>query len=832
VITAAGLWLIVGLCCLAPLLWMIAQLLLHPAVIQQLRPTSFQLRLLGRTLLYNGTAAVIACLLAIAPALVIGRARGWFAKVLLLLLPAALVMPSVCYTYGWLQFFRLLGISFYPAGLADVLRCIWTLACWLWPVPAAAVGLSLRHIDPDIQQQALLDGAYWRTTARMLLGPMLAGGAIVLVLAMQEFSVYERSGISVIATEVRTVFETGLSMQSNPAAISGVSTGSGLGDAAQAGRAAAALASAIPMLAIVAALIAAVLFGGLRSIASERVSVGPYPRILSAGWPWAALAGFVVIVSLLVPTVAMVLSISPHRWLTDAAGHSFPVKVWDWAEPYVNGTMLYASLAAAAASLLAILSAVRRSRWMLIAALAAFLIGGELLAIAHIRIFNPTLHGSVLMILMAYVGRFGWLALLAGFFTWTRPYRELRDMAAVDGAGPWRTALHAILPIAWPILLAGVAAVCVLSMTEVSATVLLAPARPPTLIVTLMSWVHLQRFDEMLEGSLLLMAIAFVLAVACVLLIALGRRFASRLNRPMRSMLLFLALAAILSGCDDRSKPQVVWGETGSGPGQFIYPRPIAYSPRDDCFFIVDRTAHVQRFDSRGQFVLDWHMPEWQAGKPVGMKIGPDGNLYIADTHYARVMVYTPDGKLLRQWGSLGKGPGQFIFVTDVAFDAAGNIYVSEYGDNDRIQVFDPTAGRVLRVIGSFGQRDGQFSRPQSMVIDGNLLYVTDSSNHRIAVFKTDGTFVRNIGSIGSNLGQFRFPYGLTMDAKGRLVVTEFGNNRVQLIDKETGRGLRAWGAPGREEGQLAYPWSAAVDRNGRVVVVDSGNNRLQVFSW
>ena len=191
----------------------------------------------------------------------------------------------------------------------------------------------------------------------------------------------------------------------------------------------------------------------------------------------------------------------------------------------------------------------------------------------------------------------------------------------------------------------------------------------------------------------------------------------------------------------------------------------------------------------------------------------------------------SPQGSLLRQWGSLGKEKGQFIYPTDVAFDEQGRVFVSEYGEHDRVQVFD-AAGTYLSEFGQFGEDPGQFSRPQSMVIDKGLVYVSDSCNHRIVVFKTDGTFVRNMGWVGSELGQFRFPYGLDMDSDGHLVVCEFGNNRVQLLDKETGKGLKTWGAAGREPGQLAYPWGVAVDKTGRVVAVDSGNNRLQVFGF
>jgi DNA-binding beta-propeller fold protein YncE len=88
------------------------------------------------------------------------------------------------------------------------------------------------------------------------------------------------------------------------------------------------------------------------------------------------------------------------------------------------------------------------------------------------------------------------------------------------------------------------------------------------------------------------------------------------------------------------------------------------------------------------------------------------------------------------------------------------------------------------------------------------------------------------MGAVGSNLGEFRFPYGLAMDAEGRLIVCEFGNNRVQWIDRQTGQGLKTWGAAGRAIGQLAYPWAVAVDKRGRVMVVDAGNNRVQIVRF
>ena len=211
---------------------------------------------------------------------------------------------------------------------------------------------------------------------------------------------------------------------------------------------------------------------------------------------------------------------------------------------------------------------------------------------------------------------------------------------------------------------------------------------------------------------------------------------------------------------------------------------------------------------------------------------GPDGNVYVPDTHYHRVVVYSPDGKELRRWGERGTEPGQFIWPTDVAFDEAGNVYVTEYGDNDRVQVFAPD-GTFLRTFGQFGDGDG---RVRPAAVDGDrrrprLRHRCVQPPHRRLQDRRHLRPQHGLASAPAS-GEFRFPFGLDLDREGRLVVCEFGNNRVQLVDKDTGKGLGIWGAGGRDPGQLAYPWAVALDKPDRVVAVDSGNNRLQVFEF
>jgi DNA-binding beta-propeller fold protein YncE len=282
--------------------------------------------------------------------------------------------------------------------------------------------------------------------------------------------------------------------------------------------------------------------------------------------------------------------------------------------------------------------------------------------------------------------------------------------------------------------------------------------------------------------------------------------------------------------------------------------------------WVIDKEARVQQIDPEtGRAGVWWRMAESELGMPTGVTVAPaaqpDGSLaealYVADTHYHRVLVYAlpterPENPreiepvLLASFGSAGTGPGQFVYPTDVAvlLDASGGaierIYVSEYGGNDRVSVFD-AGHRFLFSFGTLGEGLDpaalEFSRPQSMVIDParRVLYIADSCNHRIGRFSLEGELLGWIGTPepgGSEDSDIRvrlnFPYSVDLLADGSLLVTEFGAGQLQRLDPGSGGVLGAFGIAGRGEGELATPWCSVV--GGRVTfVLDSGNNRLLV---
>lgn len=535
-LAAAPAVAIVFVCSVLPLTWMVAVVAANPAVRHEFSLTAFRTGLLARTLGYNAAAAMIATAMGLPAAFVLGRGRGLLARVLWIALPAALLLPSLSYAYGWAQLVRIirpslrpLGILFRPNGPADTLRCCWSLGTWLWAVPAVLIGASLRRMDIGLQQQAVLDGALRRITLRQLVGPIIASMAIVTILATQEFAVYEPTGISVVATEVRMVFDTG-SLSSADNSIAGpVAGGTGLRASDQPARAAAAVATAAPLLAITVLLAVVATWGATRMGAAESLAIGDWPAVLDVS-PWTVAATlFLLLLNIGLPVAALLASLR--------VGLS-PQRIWGEFGPQVQGAMFVAGEAAAVALVAALFAAARWVPGMLAVSGASFLVGGQLLAIALIRIYNrPGLAWAYDMSAVpvaCYVGRFGWLAVAAGLATWSRPWRQLREMAALDGATAMGAARGVIWPLAWPTLLAAALMVGALSLTEVPATVLLMPQNPQVLTPTLMTWVHMARYDPMIEASLLMMAAVFLPALGAVVLASMGMRMARRLYaRPV-----------------------------------------------------------------------------------------------------------------------------------------------------------------------------------------------------------------------------------------------------------------------------------------------------------
>ena len=89
---------------------------------------------------------------------------------------------------------------------------------------------------------------------------------------------------------------------------------------------------------------------------------------------------------------------------------------------------------------------------------------------------------------------------------------------------------------------------------------------------------------------------------------------------------------------------------------------------------------------------------------------------------------------------------------------------------------------------------------------------------------------VLSFGGKGSSAGMFFGPWGVAVNERNEIAVTDRANSRVQIFSSD-GTYLRSFGSKGDQEGEFDYPTGIAYLDNGNIVVADSGNNRLQIFT-
>jgi len=194
------------------------------------------------------------------------------------------------------------------------------------------------------------------------------------------------------------------------------------------------------------------------------------------------------------------------------------------------------------------------------------------------------------------------------------------------------------------------------------------------------------------------------------------------------------------------------WSVKGKS-GKDLSPGGIAIDDKQNIYVMVLEDL-IQVFDSNGTFISRWNGPDFPvirigsiiipltASLPeITKNIAVDENEYLYITSRERtpdfgpgVLKYNSSGKCVAKWGREGSEDGQFQYISGIAADFKGCVFVADKGNN-RIQKFT-TDGKFVCTWGSKGSGDGEFLYPENVAIDsdGNV-YVMDSGNGRIQKF-------------------------------------------------------------------------------------------------
>lgn len=239
-------------------------------------------------------------------------------------------------------------------------------------------------------------------------------------------------------------------------------------------------------------------------------------------------------------------------------------------------------------------------------------------------------------------------------------------------------------------------------------------------------------------------------------------------------------------------------------------------------------TGLVHLIDLRRQRVDYLHgVDNFRFRAPLGLAFDPAENrLFVADGVLKTVVVIDVEkDRLLGQWAP----PGNFGRPAGVALDRQGQLYVTDVLKS-QIEVFN-TEGKHVRTLRSQARPEG-FNRPANLWVDRQgQIYVVDSMNFQVEVLGPDGGPLGVIGGLGDSQGHFARPRGVAVDSDGHIYVADATFDNVQVFDL-SGQLLLVLGESGKQSGQFSLPAGLAFDSQDRLYVVDSYNQRLQVFQY
>ncbi len=225
-----------------------------------------------------------------------------------------------------------------------------------------------------------------------------------------------------------------------------------------------------------------------------------------------------------------------------------------------------------------------------------------------------------------------------------------------------------------------------------------------------------------------------------------------------------------------------------------------------------------------------------QLALPRNMDVGADGRIYVLDSGNHRLQVFEPDGGLVNSWGGFGTDPGQFNEPWGIAVGDA-YVYVADTW-NHRIQKFT-LDGEFVDVFGASGSPAadsedeglGLFFGPRSIVrLDDGRLLVTDTGNHRMQLLDTDGNFQFQVGSFGNDLGQMNEPVGIGQGPDKYIYLADTWNSRVQQFSPEL-FAVSEWPVNAWDGTSINNKPYVAVDSAGRVYITDPEEYRVLIFN-
>lgn len=221
----------------------------------------------------------------------------------------------------------------------------------------------------------------------------------------------------------------------------------------------------------------------------------------------------------------------------------------------------------------------------------------------------------------------------------------------------------------------------------------------------------------------------------------------------------------------------------------------------------VRSAARLFEFDQTGKYVREIGQGLYGFVFAHTVRVDPQDNIWVVDEGSNMVIKFDPEGRVIM---TMGRKPEA---INIPAAPAAGGAAGGPGGEGG--------GGRVNNGAGVPGDN---FNRPTDVAWDsaGNIFVSDGYGNSRVAKFDKNGVFIKSWGTRGTAVGQFNTPHSIAVDAQGNVYVGDRGNKRVQVFDND--------GNPKAQYTNVGAPWAVCITPGPHQYLYSSNSNGTADF--
>lgn len=210
------------------------------------------------------------------------------------------------------------------------------------------------------------------------------------------------------------------------------------------------------------------------------------------------------------------------------------------------------------------------------------------------------------------------------------------------------------------------------------------------------------------------------------------------------------------------------------------FPIDITSNRNGEIFLILNNT--IFKYDSNGKLLENFTLIDLtKFNKLTSIKCDHNDRVIVSTCKESSILIFSSDGILIHSFLTSVQS------ISSLAINSRNDILLSDNG-RCQISIYDEN-GKLLLEFGSLGRQLGQFIEDDldwgiKLAVDhSDKIIVSDNGNRRIQFFERDSTPIDCFGSHGFEIGNFNQPYGICIDFDGKIVICDSTNNRIIVID-------------------------------------------------